>query len=1135
MAVSLEVIRTLTVKAKTEGVDAATRELDSYVRAQEEAAKGGTALRAANDEVSKSTLSAAKQFDALARAIDPAAKAQAALARGQSVVARALNEGAVGSDQAAKMLSLLAARHDAMTASVTRSGAAVQQSSGLARYELINLSRQAQDVAVSLAGGQSPFLVLMQQGSQVADIFTSSQHGPAAALRSLGAMIAPVVLSPLTILGTTLAAVGVATHQLSEQQDALARSLNGVGRAAGLSVDGLRAAGLAGAQRSGMAGGTGIELAGTLAGTGRIGSEMIAPIIGSTKQYAHAFNMDIGDAGKELAGAFADPIKGAEQLNEKLGFLDARTKETIRSLQSQGDILGAQRAMWDAYDAAVKRTTDTTGFFAAAIEKAKGAWNDFVGFTGRVASPSIEQKIETLEAQLRAIGPGKTSSNWFGEFLYGDKSGERAEAQRQLAELRRQQAEEQAKATRDRAQQEANRRSLESDALIRQITPELGERQQLTDRKGLLERALGDPETVKKLSLNADEARGALSRVTVQLALFATPVQKIAEESGFAVRQIEARTFAERAAVAMEQSRLQVLRETGDIARAAATAEAARNKLIAEGNAAAADTLRQATDRANLAGMRPYERGLAEIEIRYRDQRRRDVPGAGDLAAQLPGMTAAETAATRLAASFDKLNASVTKSPYGGLAPLDGKGSTPFFAAGGSDLFSAIIRAEGTDKYGDPYNTSLGYLKSRKRLTDMTMDESLEWGDEVRRRMGMNSSAKGAFQIVNTTQRDAMAGLGLRGSDMFSEENQRRMAQWIFEKQGIGAWEGFKRPGAQMPGVANDNVGAIRSTAGPKIDASEQKDVTAYNTEQIQNRIRAVNDDLQHQRDMLRANTQAWGSSTGEMARAAKEQELINQFTQQGIPLTDTLRSQIAGLAQGYGALADAAEEAQRRQKAVVDALDTVRSVSKDALSSFLTDLEHGKSASEALRNSLRRVLETLQTKLVDSFITQLFGQMGNNGGGPGGGLFGGILSGLFGGLFGAHDNGGVIGAPTHFATVPLSAFIGAPQFAAGGVVNGLGSGARPVIAHDGEIIMNVMQQSNTAAAIKAAQRTANGPLLQRAVPPQMTFDQTFQIQGAVSSDDIVRMLQASSAATISEVKRHILSMYEDQSRRDAA
>lgn len=46
---------------------------------------------------------------------------------------------------------------------------------GLARHELVNLSRQMSDVAVSLAGGQSPFMVLMQQGSQISDIFTSSK------------------------------------------------------------------------------------------------------------------------------------------------------------------------------------------------------------------------------------------------------------------------------------------------------------------------------------------------------------------------------------------------------------------------------------------------------------------------------------------------------------------------------------------------------------------------------------------------------------------------------------------------------------------------------------------------------------------------------------------------------------------------------------------------------------------------------------------------------------------------------------------------------------------------------------------------------------------------------------------------
>lgn len=109
-----------------------------------------------------------------------------------------------------------------------------------------------------------------------------------------------------------------------------------------------------------------------------------------------------------------------------------------------------------------------------------------------------------------------------------------------------------------------------------------------------------------------------------------------------------------------------------------------------------------------------------------------------------------------------------------------------------NEFFNSIIKAEGTDKQGDPYNTSLGYMKSPKPLTEMTMDESLAWGEQVRKTQGLNSSAKGAFQIVNSTQRDAMKALGLSGSDKFNEENQKKMASWIARNQGLGAWEGFK-------------------------------------------------------------------------------------------------------------------------------------------------------------------------------------------------------------------------------------------------------------------------------------------------------------------------------------------------------
>lgn len=61
---------------------------------------------------------------------------------------------------------------------------------GLARHEMVNLSRQISDVGVSLASGQSPFMVLIQQGAQIADIFSSSKAGAGAALKGFITQIA---------------------------------------------------------------------------------------------------------------------------------------------------------------------------------------------------------------------------------------------------------------------------------------------------------------------------------------------------------------------------------------------------------------------------------------------------------------------------------------------------------------------------------------------------------------------------------------------------------------------------------------------------------------------------------------------------------------------------------------------------------------------------------------------------------------------------------------------------------------------------------------------------------------------------------------------------------------------------------
>lgn len=119
---------------------------------------------------------------------------------------------------------------------------------GLARHEMINLGRQVQDVGVSLVSGQSPFMVLAQQGAQIYDIFNSSQGSLRGFATQLRGMIGPTTLlvgGLVALGGVTYAAVsywksyalalddlskstGVATIELSKLQSAAA--IKGIGQ-----------------------------------------------------------------------------------------------------------------------------------------------------------------------------------------------------------------------------------------------------------------------------------------------------------------------------------------------------------------------------------------------------------------------------------------------------------------------------------------------------------------------------------------------------------------------------------------------------------------------------------------------------------------------------------------------------------------------------------------------------------------------------------------------------------------------------------------------------------------------------------------------------------------------------------------
>lgn len=108
---------------------------------------------------------------------------------------------------------------------------------------------------------------------------------------------------------------------------------------------------------------------------------------------------------------------------------------------------------------------------------------------------------------------------------------------------------------------------------------------------------------------------------------------------------------------------------------------------------------------------------------------------------------------------------------------------------------------------GGDYNALFGYANRRGpfqgvRLTDMTINQALQFADpsgpyaaHVRGQIGRTATPMGAYQVVGTTLRDAVRGLGLTGNEPFDQATQDRIGQWIYENQGPGAWEAWGKGG----------------------------------------------------------------------------------------------------------------------------------------------------------------------------------------------------------------------------------------------------------------------------------------------------------------------------------------------------
>jgi hypothetical protein len=336
-----------------------TTAVNGFAAAEGRAAEAAQHLAEANarNEAAQARLAAAIQRVAAAQAqLDNASRPGSA---GTDAVAQAQTR--LQSAQAAVSVATAnVARTQRGAAEATERHRIALQATGrqstLTANQTQQLHFQLHDFFVQVASGQSPLTAFIQQGSQLSGTF----GGAGGAFRAVMSLLTPTVLA----FGAGAVAVGGFALALSKAESA-ARSLNGVqaqlagtGRGSMFSDAELRAYLAKLSELPGVTRETATAIVTELAKVHEIGGTLFKDLAALSVDYAKATGKEAPEAARELARAFADPKRGAEQLDAALGALSSTQLLQIDQLVRLGDTAGAQKIMFEALQGSVQGLAD---------------------------------------------------------------------------------------------------------------------------------------------------------------------------------------------------------------------------------------------------------------------------------------------------------------------------------------------------------------------------------------------------------------------------------------------------------------------------------------------------------------------------------------------------------------------------------------------------------------------------------------------------------------------------------------------------------------------------------------------------------------------------------------------------------
>ncbi|HBH5111309.1 TPA: phage tail tape measure protein [Escherichia coli] len=213
------------------------------------------------------------------------------------------------------------------------------------------LPAQFTDVATQLAGGQNPWLILLQQGGQVKDSF----GGMIPMFRGLaGAITLPMV--GITSLAVATGALAYAWYQGDSTLSNFNKTLVLSGNQAGLTADRMLALSRSG-QAAGLTFNQTSESLTALVNAGVRGGEQFEAISQSVARFSSASGVEVDKVAEAFGKLTTDPTSGLTAMARQFHNVTAEQIAYVAQLQRSGDGAGALQA---ANEAATKGFDDQT-------------------------------------------------------------------------------------------------------------------------------------------------------------------------------------------------------------------------------------------------------------------------------------------------------------------------------------------------------------------------------------------------------------------------------------------------------------------------------------------------------------------------------------------------------------------------------------------------------------------------------------------------------------------------------------------------------------------------------------------------------------------------------------------------------